>query len=87
MPRQTNSIGSGSRPKPLLPDSVWDRVDPLAPDCGANPAQTGLLVLPYLKLGGPGFERLVYELLQKEGQRPWFFARSGKPQYGVDIVA
>jgi len=66
MPGQTDADVSSVRPTPLSPDSVWDRVDPLAPDCGVNPAQTGLLVLPYLKLGGPGFERLVYELLQAE---------------------
>ncbi|HUS11437.1 MAG TPA: hypothetical protein VMZ30_13300, partial [Pyrinomonadaceae bacterium] len=86
MPNQINSFGSDSRPKPLSYDAVWDRVDPLAADCGSNPADTGLAKLPYGTLGGPGFERLVYELLQAGNKRPWFFGRTGQADYGVDIV-
>jgi hypothetical protein len=75
-----------SRPTALPLNSVWDRVDPLAPCC-ADPSETGFAELPYKALRGPGFERLIYELLQQENQQPWFFARSGFAQYGVDIVA
>lgn len=86
MPNQTGSTDTDLRPKPLSPDAVWDRVDPLAADCGTDPADTNLVELPYFTLRGPGFERLVYELLQAENKRPWFFGRTGQPQYGVDIV-
>ena len=70
----------------LSPDEVWDRVDPLAPDLGADPAVFGLGDLPYPQLLGPGFERLCYELLVAEGHSPRFFGRSGQRDYGVDIV-
>src|SRR5258708_5563355 len=86
MPNQPDVIDSSLRPKPLSPVVVWDRVDPLAADCGADPAIAGLAELPYFTLGGPRFERLVYELLQTENQQPWFFGRAGQAQYGVDIV-
>jgi len=46
----------------------------------------GLAALPYFRLAGPGFERLIYELLQAGNQRPWFFGRTGQAQYGIDIV-
>ena len=65
---------------------MWDRVDPLAADLGVNPAEAGLAGLPYSLLCGAQFERLIYELLQSENQRPWFFGRSGQAQYGIDIV-
>jgi hypothetical protein len=70
----------------LSPGEVWDRVDPLAPDLGADPAVAGLADLPYGRLGGPGFERLCYEVLGSEGHSPRFFGRSGQRDYGVDIV-
>jgi len=70
----------------LSPGEVWDRVDPLAPDLGVDPAVAELGVLPYAKLLGPGFERLCYELLVAEGHSPRFFGRSGQRDYGVDIV-
>jgi len=74
-------------PKTLLsPAEVWDRVDPLARDLGADPAEAGLADLPYDPLGGPGFERLCYELLVAEGNSPRFFGRSGQRDYGVDIL-
>jgi hypothetical protein len=65
---------------------VWDRVDPLGADLGVNPEEAGLAGLPYSLLSGAQFERLIYELLQSENQRPWFFGRSGQAQYGIDIV-
>src|SRR2546427_4926622 len=86
MLNEPHLIDSGLRPKPLSPVAVWDRVDPLAADCGADPATTGLAQLPYFTLRGPGFERLIYELLQTENQQPWFFGRFGQAQYGVDLV-
>ena len=70
----------------LSPDEVWDRVDPLAPDLGADPAVSGLRDLPYPQLLGAGFERLCYELLVAEGHSPRFFGRSGQKDYGVDII-
>ena len=85
MRSNTKVVFPTPRPEPLPPDAVWDRVDPLAPDAGTNPAEA-LIALPYLALGGPGFERLIYELLQAANQRPWFFGRSGQKQYGADIV-
>ena len=48
---------------------------------------TELETLPFHGLGGPGFERLCYELLVAQGDEPRFFGRSGQPQYGVDLVA
>jgi len=86
MPNQPNSVVSDIRPKPLPLMEVWDRVDPIAADLHVDPEQGGLAALPYFKLSGPGFERLIYELLQVEGQRPWFFGRTGQSQYGIDIV-
>ncbi|MFH1719613.1 MAG: hypothetical protein ABIF19_19860 [Planctomycetota bacterium] len=65
---------------------VWDRVDPLAPDLGADPAAMGLGELPYAQLSGPQFERLCYELLVAEGLSPRFFGRTGQRDYGVDII-
>ncbi len=70
----------------LSSDEVWDRVDPLAPDLGVDPARAGLSDFPYAKLSGPGFERLCYELLVADGRSPRFFGRSGQKDYGVDIV-
>ena len=75
-----------SRPTALPLNSVWDRVDPLAPNCCADFSETGFAELPYKALLGRGFERLVYELLQQENQEPWFFGRSGFADYGVDII-
>jgi hypothetical protein len=70
----------------LSPAEVWDRVDPLASDLGADPAVMRLGELPYAKLLGPGFERLCYELLVAENFSPRFFGRSGQQDYGVDII-
>lgn len=79
--------GTAATPITLLsPGEVWDRVDPLAPDLGADPQRAGLADLPYGKLLGPGFERLCYELLVAEGHSPRFFGRSGQKDYGVDII-
>ena len=86
MQNLTNSVLSNLRPRPLSPDEVWDRVDPLRADPGFDPAQAGLGSLPYSKLSGSEFERLIYELLHSENQRPWFFGRSGQADFGVDIV-
>ena len=71
----------------LSPYENWDRVDPLAPDLGAEPSVAGLAELPYAQLQGPGFERLCYELLVAESHSPRFFGRSGQPDYGVDIIS
>src|SRR5436305_14616353 len=73
-------------PTLLSPTEVWNRVDPLFPDLGADPAVMGLEALPYRELQGPGFERLCFELLVAEGHLPRFFGRSGQKDYGVDIV-
>ncbi|HEU4432974.1 MAG TPA: hypothetical protein VFR51_06225, partial [Pyrinomonadaceae bacterium] len=81
-----NSVLPDLRPRPLSFDEVWNRVDPLATDLSLDPAQAGLASLPYSELNGPGFERLIYELLLSENQRPWFFGCSGQAQYGIDIV-
>jgi hypothetical protein len=70
----------------LSPEEVWDRVDPLASDVGAEPGVANLRELPYAQLLCPGFERLCYELLIAEGHSPRFFGRSGQRDYGVDIV-
>jgi len=70
----------------LSPPEIWERIDPLAPDLGADPGVAGLAHLPYDRLGGVGFERLCYEVLVAEGQSPRFFGRSGQRDYGVDIV-
>jgi len=48
---------------------------------------TNLETLPYGKLGGQGFERLIFELLVAQGYTPRFFGRSGQAQPEVDIVA
>ncbi len=42
--------------------------------------------LPYLDLGGPGFERLLFLLLLADGHAPRYFGRSGQAQYGIDLV-
>ncbi|GAB6042871.1 hypothetical protein [Endothiovibrio diazotrophicus] len=73
-------------PHPLPPNEIQDRIDPLTPDFGAEQATDGLGALPYAKLGGPGFERLCYEILLTKEYNPRFFGRSGQPDYGVDIV-
>ncbi len=70
----------------LSPTEVWDRVDPLATDLGADPPVAGLAALPYAQLLGPGFERLCYELLVAEGYSPRFFGLSGQRDYGVDVI-
>jgi hypothetical protein len=70
----------------LSPAEIWERVDPLAPDLGAEPVEAGLADLPYERLGGPGFERLCYELLVAQSESPRFFGRSGQRDYGVDII-
>ncbi len=44
-------------------------------------------MLPYRNLGGPGFERLCYELLMAERKSARFFGVSGQSQYGVDLVS
>jgi len=82
-PHLTNT---NERPRALALAAVWDRVDPLVPDLNIDPAVAGIAELPYGALGGHGFERLIYELLQTENQQPWFFARTGFPDFGVDIV-
>jgi hypothetical protein len=81
-----NTEMHSSRPVSLPMDAVWDRIDPLAADFAINLPETELAVLPYFRIGGQGFERLIYELLQAEHQRPWFFGHNGQPQYGIDIV-
>ncbi len=48
---------------------------------------TELETLPYHDLGGPGLERMCFELLLSKGYEPRFFGRSGQSQYGVDLVA
>ncbi|HYN79717.1 MAG TPA: hypothetical protein VES73_18200, partial [Lamprocystis sp. (in: g-proteobacteria)] len=70
----------------LPPAEVWDRLDPLSPDLAADPVRHGLADLPYRQLGGPGFERLCYQLLVAQGEVPRFFGRSGQRDYGVDIL-
>jgi hypothetical protein len=74
-------------PEVLAHDVIWDRIDPLEDDFNFDPSRDGLADLPYADLAGPGFERLVYELLHSKGENPWFFGRPGDPQYGIDIVA
>ncbi len=49
-------------------------------------AAASVTTLPYATLKGPGFERLVYELLCARGDAPHYFGRSGQEQFGVDLV-
>ena len=86
MKNLADSVHPDLRPRPLSLDEVWDRVDPLGADLGVNPEEAGLAGLPYYLLNGAQFERLIYELLQSENQRPWFFGRSGQADYGIDLV-
>ncbi len=46
----------------------------------------GLETLPYGRLGGPGFERLCFEILLSRGYKPRFFGRSGQAQFEVDLL-
>ena len=43
--------------------------------------------LPYQCLGGPGLERLCFQLAVAHGYGPRLFGRPDQAQYGVDIVA
>lgn len=75
-----------AQPESLSPEEVWSHIDPLAPDSSVESPRRPSTELPYLQLGGRGFERLLYEILQSEGLRPWFFGRSGQSQFGIDLV-
>lgn len=57
---------------------------PFSPLPTTSPSPDGSL--PYLDLGGTGFERLVFLLLLADGHAPRYFGRSGQAQYGIDLV-
>ncbi len=42
--------------------------------------------LDYHALGGEGFERLCFQLLLADAQRPRFFGQRGQAQYGIDLI-
>lgn len=50
-------------------------------------AFTNIETLPYYNLGGPGLERLCFEILLAQQYQPRFFGRSGQRQYGIDLLA
>ena len=70
---------------PLYGEAVAHCTSPFSPLPVAD--QGSGLELPYLALRGPGFERLCFQLLLKDGFVPQFFGVSGQAQYGVDLVA
>ena len=67
-------------------DDLFHQFDPLLPNLESTIFPEGCFELPYYMLGGPGFERAIYELLLSMKRQPRFFGKSGDAQYGIDII-